>query len=391
MIGSDALPLHLRALADSQHEILALSTNRPGHPGPRPHRGISIALPFKKWTWSEALRLSPALLQFRPEILHFVQPHQEALEGWTNAMSLLPSLAKSLAIAGGGPAGTGPAVVTSFFDLRGDLRALRPLLLQSHALTASTNAQLERLRRETRGNQEPLLGLTPLDGLELNEDSIDARNEDGRDDSDGLSQPARNRSGTPTASIEALFERADIPVLATQGDFAADTDLAPLFALARAALRVEPSAIFVALGGWGQVNARNRVVLTRSLGENADRFYVTGALLPVDRERLLARANAILCYAGEARPPNFKQSVFFEAEAETSVRIELRNQIRDALRTPAGPGPGVGAEPGQKSALMDSPANAINRLYALTLATHRASGPAPGPAPGPASGPASGR
>ena len=83
----------IRSLADQQHDVRVLSTYREGEAIPEGSSRLQIIRPFRSWSWLEIPRLIPTLLEFQPDVLHFIQPHGEALTGWTNAMTAVPSLA----------------------------------------------------------------------------------------------------------------------------------------------------------------------------------------------------------------------------------------------------------------------------------------------------------
>jgi glycosyltransferase involved in cell wall biosynthesis len=402
-----------RSLAEQQHEILVLSTYRAGHPGPRPQNGISIALPFRSWSWLEAARCFPALLRFQPEILHFVQPHGECLDGWTNAMSLLPAIAKSAALAAGAAAaGPGrsaahvapPAIVSSFFDLRADWRRqARVLLAQSHAVTAASSMQLEQLRSEFIAGREPLTALTPLGFVEAASEAApsDAQRTSEAAPSDSYGGHRDKRGG----ALAGLLGRE---LILAPGDVDAHDDPERLFRLAARLLRARPQAAFAIAGGWGRLPPRARFALMRSLGDVASRFALLGARSEEARARALAQAS--LAFAptlsqgslvlAEIAREALKQSAFLLAtDAQLSADAQLAASaqatgagelawggsapdgdeplVEAALRAldrklaSAGSPRGMAARESARRELADSPANVISRLYARALAERR--------------------
>lgn len=128
------------SLADQGHEVCVLSTYYPEQDLPPSHPRIELLRPFRKWGWTELPRVIPILLQFKPEIIHVIQPHAESVRGLTSAMNAIPGLAK---IVGS------PKLISTFYDLQPDtLKKSRPLLLMSDAITVSDLQQKETLEIE---------------------------------------------------------------------------------------------------------------------------------------------------------------------------------------------------------------------------------------------------
>jgi hypothetical protein len=67
----------IRSLADQHHDIRIFSTYHEKKLLPKSHPRIEILRPFQTWSWLEALRVIPLLMEFRPEILHLIQPSKK--------------------------------------------------------------------------------------------------------------------------------------------------------------------------------------------------------------------------------------------------------------------------------------------------------------------------
>ncbi|MGE0527212.1 MAG: hypothetical protein AB7G93_08215 [Bdellovibrionales bacterium] len=66
------------ALAESQHEVLVLTTQNPDNI-PIVHPRLRVARPTPSWRADQALKLAQALIPFRPEILHTFALHPNQL------------------------------------------------------------------------------------------------------------------------------------------------------------------------------------------------------------------------------------------------------------------------------------------------------------------------
>ena len=336
-----------RSLAEQSQEMLLLSTFRPGHSDPPRHRNLAVAFPFRDWSWVEAARALPALTRFQPDIVHFIQPHGEALEGWTNAMVLLPSLVNAAARAQRRPA---PSVVTSYFDLSRDWRRKqRPVLAQSHAVTASTENQLSALLDECPSHAKPLAALTPL-GLLNDETDV-----------------------SPPTSTDGIGATAGQELVLVPGDVDAHVDPARLFRLGARLLQRRPNALLAVLGGWGTTPPRTRFALLRHLPRGLEgRFRLLGAHSPAERAPAFARASLVFAPTlgresltlAEAKGEALRHSVSFLGVEDSDPKL-----LMAALRAlDSAPGRAKDAAGGDESRprreLVDTPANVVSRLYA---------------------------
>lgn len=251
----------IRSLADQQHEIRVFTTYRPDQELPPPHPRIQILQPFKNWSWLEIPRVVPILMEFRPEIIHIVEPRAEALHGLTNAMSALPTLAPLL---------NNPPIVTSLYDLRSDrLKKYRLLLYASHAVTVSNASQLRVLNEflpET--SRKPTLALLPLPAA--------------------LSHSLENE--TPTSPIlETLKELSSkCDLIFVPGDIEIHCDPQALFQAMNSVLLQHADAIIVFGGSWNGVPQRTRHSLMRIFENTGDRVVFTGRLTTAEEKQCLA-------------------------------------------------------------------------------------------------------
>lgn len=375
-----------RALAEQRHEFLILSTNKPGHPGPPSMPGIQIARPFRSWSWLEAAQAAPAVARFAPEVLHFVQPHAEAGDGWTNAMSALPAAVRA-AIAAANPRVGWPPVVVSFFDARsGWARAAKALIAQADAVTAASPDLLDALRPSLPRAAAEAAAILPL----------------GFGDDENLSEmgkapepfPAGERAsdaqGERSARTGAFSEliAAGAPLLWVPGDLDEHADLERLFRVLALVLARNPRAIAAAAGGWGRVPPRRRFDLMKALGPGAARFSALGGR---DARRSAARAvfAATLRPGGlllaEAARDAIKQSAFL-VTVESQARLDAlksgpwRLCVPDddealaaaTLEALASPKDRLAqAADGARREASDSPANIVSRLYARILSGGR--------------------
>jgi hypothetical protein len=263
----------MRSLAESQHEVRVLTTYRQDDPLPPTVAHLEILRPFKKWSWLEVPAVMPILMQFAPDILHFIQPHGKALEGWTNAMTALPATAPFIGR---------PSVVTSFFDVRAQtLAAHKPLLLSSDAVTTTNASQLARLREFLeKSGHEPLTEVIPAPSLSL-ETSFSESSEAIVDE---VLSPA----------IEAFFSSRSKAVF-IPGDVDQLENPPAVFRLLRDFLLRFPDAGAMVGGGWGKLKSLTRHEYMAEF-EEADiggRLLFTGPLSAGAERQCLARASAV--------------------------------------------------------------------------------------------------
>ncbi len=262
----------IRSLADQQHHIHVFSTYREGADLPPSHPRIEIARPFRKWGWLELPRLVPLLMEFRPELIHLIQPRAEAMEGFTSAMSAIPNMGALLGR---------PAIVSSFYDFREDeLRRHRALLLASHAVTVSNQTQkdvLERFLMETPLSRSPKIIVLPVP-------SAGVKTHDENSETPALSELLPD-------ALENFLETND-SIIFVAGDIGDHREPAKLFSAVAEVLSKFPHSRVVFGGGWGRIPSKARPILMR-IFEEADlgaRVFITGPLTANNERRCLARA-----------------------------------------------------------------------------------------------------
>ena len=247
------------SLADQQHEVRVLSTYREEDPLPPPRPRVDILRPFRKWNWLEVPRVIPALLEFRPEILHVIQPRAESLQGFTNAMTAVPGLVPLLGK---------PALITSFYDLREEsLKSYRPLLLASDAVTVMSLPQRDLLARfyETnRARRNPALTVLPAPVVTHRSD-------------DETTGEIVVYDGPPESMRDLVTDKKLVFVPGDIGDHRAPESVFEL--LARLLSRY-PEAVVVFGGGWGKLPALRRHSLMRTFEKRGlgARVLVSGPL-----------------------------------------------------------------------------------------------------------------
>lgn len=245
----------IRSLADQQHEIRVFSTYRDGQELPPAHPRIEVLRPFQSWSWLEIPRILPLLIDFRPELIHIVQPRAEALKGFTNAMSALPSLKLVLGQ---------PVFVTSFYDLRRSLLKTHNLLLRaSDAVTVSNSSQQELLSSVlTRAAH-----IVPI--------------------------PSSTASGEAQADSNLEQFVDDGQVIFVPGDVGDHENIEELFSTLNSVLGKHPDSKVVFGGGWGSVHAKLRHVLLRPFAERGSRILITGQLTPNEERLCLRKAHVV--------------------------------------------------------------------------------------------------
>lgn len=243
------------SLADQQHEVRVFSTYRENDPMPPSHSRLQIVRPFRKWSWLEIPRLIPILLDFQPEILHFIQPRKEALGGLTNATSVLPSL---------GPLIGRPRIVVSLYDVR------REELQKNKILLSLANTVIV-------ANKQQADELTDWFTSWL---------------SDRTRQPSIEIVSLPSSTAEiADLEREVLPsverlqeatknLIFIPGQLDEQRDLAALALALNQVLTAIPSVGLIFGGGWGDVPLQDRRSFMRQFEDrgNGARVLLTGPL-----------------------------------------------------------------------------------------------------------------
>lgn len=273
----------MRALAEQQHEVRIFSTYREDETLPSPHPRLEILRPFRKWSWLELPRLLPVLLDFRPQIFHFIQPRAEALEGFTNAMSAIPGLA---------PVMGNPIVITSLFDVRESSLMSQKLLLQASDLVTVTNrpqkesvetfvAQLGRQKRL------PEISILPVPGFGSPETAAsEASAFDNLLEEQIVSDPAENLRDFISAHQRIIF----VP-----GDLDLHRHPSALFTVLVRVLEDFPGTALLLGGGWGDLRTLKRRELM-GLFDDAGlgaRVFISGPLTEA-MERLCLRSATVV-------------------------------------------------------------------------------------------------
>lgn len=287
----------IRSAADQQHEIRVFSTYHEKVGIPENHPRIEVLRPFRRWSIRELPRLIPLLLHFRPEILHMIQPHREALEGFTNAMDFLPGLASLIG---------SPPTVTSFFDVNEkELRRHRFLLSTASALTVSNAHQARTVRGFYRRRQPPPIEIIPA-GLGH------AHNQARQPEMFG--PPFHSAESPPEALLEtalmsgqaagSLTVEAELiqlmqrhpAMICIPGPIDQHLDPAFTFAVIAAVLREHPQACAVVTGGWGNTPVRVRRASHERLehGGVGERVIFTGPITDPLYSRLLHTATCVI-------------------------------------------------------------------------------------------------
>lgn len=274
VIGRFAWDL-IQALAEQEHEIRVFSTYREGEELPESHPRIEIVRPFRKWSLLELPKAVPLLLAFKPDVLHLIQPHQEALSGFSNAMEIVPALRSVIG---------NPAMIASFFDLDSkSLRRHRLLLKSIRALTVSNQTQNDLITAHFDAIGSPPeiavvpmgFGITPLRQSTENEiivfDSVDLD------------------------SIHAL--KAKFPkLIVVAGPVESHSDPECTFRAIASALKFDPQAAAVILDGWGRLPVRARHACEEIIYGSgvANRVLLTGPLDESTQIECISAASCVL-------------------------------------------------------------------------------------------------
>ncbi len=259
----------IKNLADQQHEVRVFSTYREGSQLPETRSRIEILRPFKRWNWLELPKAIPLLVDFQPDVIHLVQPRAEALGGWTNAMSVLPTFSSLLGR---------PAVVASFYDLREEkLPMHRTLLLSSDVVTVSNRPQLELLENFYRLQaKRPVTAIVPVPShqIEVGDDAYSERND----------EFLRN-------FIDSRPKTIFVP-----GDLDEHCNVEILFETLSEMLTRFPEASVIFGGGWGDIPPikRHQLMAVFERARAGERVLLSGPLSSSGLLLCLGRSQVVL-------------------------------------------------------------------------------------------------
>jgi glycosyltransferase involved in cell wall biosynthesis len=361
----------MMSLADQQHDVRVFSTYRESDSLPASHPRLQIIRPFRKWSWFEIPRLIPILLDFQPEILHFIQPRKEAFSSLTNATSALPTLSPMIGR---------PRIVVSLYDVRREeLQRNKLLLALADTVIVANRQQADELGRWLVGQaRQPTVEIVSLPS------SASDSNEMERDVLPGLDR-------LQAAAKELIF----IP-----GDLDEQKDLETLAVVLNEILTSVPTLGVIFGGGWGRMSPQSRREFMRKFEErgNGARLLLTGplsasgeltcleaakiALLAGLPDSSLSLARLIRQALQTSRPLVLSEEqcrldpmkwrdrenafivsnetrswarVLSEAILDESLRREIRARLPSFARTEA----------------VDEPGNAMSRIYAQVLRAPR--------------------
>jgi glycosyltransferase involved in cell wall biosynthesis len=276
-------------LAEQQHELRVFSTYRSEAPLPPGRPRLEILRPFRKWGWLELPRVVPILMEFQPDIIHMIQPRDEALSGLTNAMSAIPGFA---------PLMGRPPVVTSFYDLREELiERHRLLLLASDVVTVSTRPQQELIAKffEKTG-RAPAITLLPIPGPRTEETK--ATDDDQRD----------SQRDDQRLDFQALgsFLECGRRIILVPGNLDEQRDISRLFLnLAEILGEFQDTAVVFA-GDWGRTPPTTRHQLMAEFDKTGAgaRVYIAG---PLSGQQLrICLQHAQLVFAAALAPESLR-------------------------------------------------------------------------------------
>lgn len=264
----------MTSLADQQHEVRVFSTYREDDTLPASHPRLQILRPFRRWSWLEVPRLIPILLDFQPEILHFIQPRAEAFSGLTNAMTALPSLAPLIGR---------PRIVVSLYDVRkSELHKNRNLLSFCDTVIVANRQQAAEVARwlsETAKSEAvipkiEIVALPTVDPVQLTTE---------REVMNGL---------------EALQETSKKLIL-IPGELDEQRDLDQLAILLNELMSAISDLGVIFGGGWGHVTLNQRRNFIRMFEDrgHGSRFLLTGPLSP-SAEQTCLEASTVVLLAG---------------------------------------------------------------------------------------------
>ncbi len=263
----------MHSLADQGHEIRIYSTYVEGAQLPPRHPRIEVLRPFRSWSWLEIPRLLPLMMEFRPEVLHLIQPRAEA----RRAMSLLPAMGHLLGR---------PAIVSSLYDfLDRDLSSHRWLLTASDAITVSNEPQRELLADFLTSLNRSKKSLPRHSQIHTLPIPIVSRH--------NLNSETQNLvSETLSTFLTAAF---DTDLIFVPGDVAEHRDPQALFQALTRFLLEHPEALVVLGGGWGRTAQRTRHKLMETFNSAGvgPRVLLTGPLNSEAERLCLARARVV--------------------------------------------------------------------------------------------------
>jgi glycosyltransferase involved in cell wall biosynthesis len=311
----------MQTLVDQGHEIRVFSTYREGAESPASDgqaNRLMILRPFKTWGWLELARTIPLLIDFQPDILHFIQPHKEALGGLSNVMSILPALGKFLDQAG---------VVTSLYDINDkDLKPLRWLMTTSHCVTTSNDRQknlVEHYLEKHLGPSHARVVTLPATGTSRRIEEKDFTNN------------SAGPSAGPSLNDhhEKLLEVSE-ELIFVPGELDEHPNLEALFSALSRTLVEHPQAVTLFGGGWGKIPVGRRHELmgifeTQGVGA---RVALTGPIHEMAERQCLSRARVVFI-ASLARESLGLTRVLREAMGVSAPVIMSAEQAElDALR-----------------------------------------------------------
>ncbi|HVK61476.1 MAG TPA: hypothetical protein VM432_08000 [Bdellovibrionales bacterium] len=267
-IGTFAFDL-MSGLADQQHDLRVYTSFNEDDELPQTHPRIQLIRPFRKWSWLELGPLVPLLLEQQPEILHFIQPHDRALEGLTNAMSAIPAMAPFL---------QKPLVVVSLYDFKErDLDSFKTLLSQADAITVTNPNQVRVVEEHLRKKERRRPGEVTVDVVPL------------------PNPPARSEAGAPLSSnLENFIAQGRL--LLVPGDVSDHEDIEDIFAFLKQTLIALKDVRVLVAGGWGKIKPADRSRWMRSFDDPAigSRILFSGTLGPQEQQACLANARTVL-------------------------------------------------------------------------------------------------
>lgn len=358
------------SLADQQHDVRVFSTYRDDDLLPASHPRLQILRPFRRWSWLELPRLMPILLDFQPEILHFIQPRNEAFSGLTNAMTALPTLAPLIGR---------PRVVLSLYDVRRDqLQKNRSLLSMAETIIVANRQQADEVAAWfTDKTRQPAIEVVPLPAPE--------------------SAVSNEREVLP--GLDQLRSLAADLIL-IPGDLDHQRDLDAVAIALDEILSLNPTCGVVIGGGWGSVSIQRRRAFLRTLEDrgHGPRILLTGPLTPAG-ERTCLQAAALVLLAG-LNASSLPQSRWIRLSlqnsrplilSETQCRLDplTWRHLENSFVVPDDPrswapvvaaavtNPGLLAEVRKRlpefarSEAVDHPGNSVSRIYAQVLRSPR--------------------
>jgi glycosyltransferase involved in cell wall biosynthesis len=267
-IGSFAFEL-MTGLADQQHDLRVYSTYRESDIVPETHARLQLIRPFKKWNWLELGFLVPLLMEQQPEILHFIQPHDQALRGFTNAMAVIPLMS---------PLMQKPSVVLSLYDFKErDLEKFKTLVFTADTITVTNPSQ-------ARAVEQWLMRLARANTKRANVVVVPLP-----------SQTAKLDSEEPLpANVESFIKSKKL--LLVPGDVSDHENIEGVFSFLKETLQALPDARVLFIGGWGDVKAIQRRDILRNFDEPSlgSRILFTGPLSATSQHACLTKARVVL-------------------------------------------------------------------------------------------------